>query len=101
MGAGIPKLQCKYSADAFVRQEPVVITTRETRGVSTVMDQVDVSEVPTHLSASGGSLVPDTLMELREAALLKKCLNEGGTSLPFLEGRPKREDEEEADKTRG
>lgn len=95
-GTVIPKLQCKYSADAFVDQEPVVILTRETRGVSTVTAQVDVSEVPSHLSASGGSLVPDTLMELREAALLKKCLNEGGTSLPFLEERP--EKEEEADK---
>lgn len=57
--------------------------------------EVTVSEVASHLRASGGSLVPDTLMELREAALLKKCLNEGGTSLPFLQERPEREVEEE------
>lgn len=30
-GTGIPKLQSKYSADAFICHEPVVITTRETR----------------------------------------------------------------------
>lgn len=29
-------------------------------------------------------MVPDTLMEVRDMALLKKCLNDGGTSLPFL-----------------
>lgn len=52
-----------------------------------------MSEAASHLRASGGSLVPDTLMELREATLLKKCLNEGGTSLPFLEERPQQEDE--------
>lgn len=57
--------------------------------------RVNVSEAPSHLRASGGSLVPDTLMELREAALLKKCLNEGGTSLPFLQERHKEEEEEE------
>lgn len=59
--------------------------------------RVNASEAPSHLRASGGSLVPDTLMELREAALLKKCLNEGGTSLPFLQERPKEEEEEEKD----
>lgn len=55
--------------------------------------RASVSEAPSHLRASGGSLVPDTLTELREAAQLKKCLNEGGTSLPFLQERP-REGEE-------
>lgn len=47
----------------------------------------DVDELMSHLRASGGSLVPDTLMELRDATLLKKCLNDGGTSLPFLQER--------------
>lgn len=43
-----------------------------------------MNELLSHLRASGGSLVPDTLMEPRDMALLKKCLNDGGTSLPFL-----------------
>lgn len=47
-------------------------------------DTLNVNESFSHLRASGGSLVPDTLMELRDMALLKKCLNDGGTSLPFL-----------------
>lgn len=45
---------------------------------------LNVNELLSHLRASGGSLVPDTLMEPRDMALLKKCLNDGGTSLPFL-----------------
>ncbi len=48
-------------------------------------DTLNVNESLSHLRASGGSLVPDTLMELRDMALLKKCLNDGGTSLPFLQ----------------
>lgn len=47
----------------------------------------NVNELVSHLRASGGSLVPDTLMELRDVTLLKKCLNDGGTSLPFLQER--------------
>lgn len=48
-------------------------------------DTLNVNDSLSHLRASGGSLVPDTLMELRDMALLKKCLNDGGTSLPFLQ----------------
>lgn len=46
---------------------------------------LNVNELFSHLRASGGSFVPETLMELRDMALLKKCLNDGGTSLPFLQ----------------
>lgn len=52
-------------------------------------ETLNVNESLSHLRASGGSLVPDTLMELRDMALLKKCLNDGGTSLPFLKKRRK------------
>lgn len=38
----------------------------------------------TYFNASGGSLVPETLMVLRDTALLKNCLNAGGISFPFL-----------------
>lgn len=54
-------------------------------------DTLNVNEPFSHLRASGGSLVPDTLMELRDMALLKKCLNDGGTSLPFLQKQKDRE----------
>ena len=53
-------------------------------------DTLNVNEAFAHLRASGGSLVPDTLMELRDMALLKKCLNDGGTSLPFLQKQRER-----------
>lgn len=38
-------------------------------------------------------MVPDTLMEVSDAALLKKCLKEGGTSLPFLQERKENKSE--------
>lgn len=38
-------------------------------------------------------MVPDTLMEVRDAALLKKCLKDGGTSLPFLQKQKENKDE--------
>ena len=50
-----------------------------------VMMVVEVLGYSSYLRASGGSLVPERLTELREKALLKKCLNDGGTSLLFLQ----------------
>lgn len=54
---------------------------------------LNVNELLSHFRASGGSLVPDTLMELRDMALLKKCLNDGGTSFPFLHQSKKEKDD--------
>lgn len=56
-------------------------------------DTLKVNELPSHFTASGGSLVPDTLMEVRDAALLKKCLKDGGTSLPFLQKQKENKNE--------
>lgn len=47
---------------------------------------LNVNDLLSYFRASGGSLVPDMLMSLRDMALLKKCLNDSGTSLPFLQG---------------
>lgn len=46
---------------------------------------LNVNDLLSYFRASGGSLVPDMLMSLRDMALLKKCLNDSGTSLPFLQ----------------
>lgn len=46
---------------------------------------LNVNDLLSYFRASGGSLVPDMLMSLRDMAQLKKCLNESGTSLPFLQ----------------
>lgn len=48
---------------------------------------LNVPDWLSYFRASGGSLVPDMLMSLRDMALLKKCLNDSGTSLPFLRER--------------
>lgn len=48
---------------------------------------LNVDDLLPYLRASGGSLVPDKLMSLRDMALLKKCLKDSGTSLPFLQGQ--------------
>lgn len=47
--------------------------------------RLNVNNLAPYFKASGGSLVPDMLMSLRDMALLKKCLNDSGTSLPFLQ----------------
>lgn len=48
-------------------------------------EYANVNDLLSYFRASGGSLVPDMLMSRRDMALLKKCLNDSGTSLPFLQ----------------
>lgn len=50
------------------------------------MAQLDLSSVCVcvYFRASGGSLVPDRLTEVRARALLKNCLKDEGISFHFL-----------------